>query len=141
MSLIRINFDTSITSELIGYLPNLKYIQIEEIKKKEEEKLEKERLKELSEVANKIESNLKTIFKILEIQGNPINIEQKREFIVTNLEDLLHLVLTQTNQYLNRLTEIEKTITMNEIHLERLKLIESGFKFLKNLETQITKTS
>ena len=131
MSLIRINFDTSITSELIGYLPDLKYIQIEEIKKKEEEKLEKERLKKLSEVAVKIESNLKTIFKILEIQGNPINIEQKKEFIVTNLEDLLHLVLTQTNQYLNRLTEIEKTITMNEIHLERLKLIESGFKFLK----------
>ncbi len=90
------------------------------------------------EKIKKLRIELEGLFKMLKITDTDIHKltikkNERKEFVVKNIIELIDYILEETNFYSNRVTELGKFIAKVEIELNKMKTIEESYKFLEKI--------
>ncbi|MGM0470321.1 MAG: hypothetical protein ACQERB_16110, partial [Promethearchaeati archaeon] len=105
-------------------LMNLANQKIVHIKEKEKEKIKEEK-EEYKENIKDLRQNLEDLFKKLniaksEFQALHLEKDEKKEFRVKDLYELIHQVTDEINFYMNRINELERYINKATLELENI---------------------
>ena len=135
MSLIRVVLNRSYKDSLLYQLSKINAVHIKSKTGAHlKEFLEHERLH--SDKIKILRDNLNTLFKKLKIsksefQELKFNKNERIEFIVKDLHELLNHTLEEINFFYNRVIELESYITRAKIELENINIIKKTYVFLE----------
>lgn len=136
MSLFDVNIKRNLGIGLLLTLAEEKTIHIKPKKVDQpQEKLEykmeyKKEIKELKDNLQDLFKNLKidqSHFQVLELKE-----DEKKEFEIKDLYELIHYIRDEINFYMNRINELERYITIANIELENINNIKATYKFLED---------
>jgi len=136
MSLIRLVLNSTYKDSLLYQLSQINAVHI---KSKSGAHL-KEFLKEhlYSDKIKVLRDNLNSLFKKLDIstsefQELKFKKNERLEFVVKDLQELLNHTLEEINFFYNRVIELESYITRAKIELENINIIKKTYAFLERL--------
>jgi len=135
MALFKVAINHNFKHEFLRELSSLNNIHIQT--KKDSEIKPKSTGKEPSNAQIKsLRQNLVSLYNKLDIKENDLKDlrlkeEERMEFIVSNLHELISRASDEINFYLNRINELERYINRAAIELENLKLIKASYTFLE----------
>ena len=136
LSLIKVTVDKNYKNSLLTELSTMNAVHIK-LKNKEERKI----LEEKDPLVGKIKDlrrDLDLLFDKLEIFENDfLDLKgakiQKVEFGAKNIIDLINHINEEINFYMNRITELKRYSSKDQIELEKLKVINNCYTFLESL--------
>ena len=135
MTLFKVTINNNYKHQFLNHLSKLNNVHLKSrqtvtISKKIQEKDSmKSRIKNLRQ-------NLNNLFKKLNISENDfqdlkISKEDRQNFVINDLYELIIQTLDEINFYTNRINELEIYISRARIELENLKIIKSSYVFLE----------
>lgn len=135
MSLFKVTLERELKESLLMALADEGMVHIKSKKAETiKESLEKE-AKHKEEIED-LKENLRDLFKELKIdpsdfQSLELTEDDKREFNVKDLYELIHYLGEEINYYMNRINELERYINQATIELENMNYIKHTYKFLE----------
>ncbi|TFG24953.1 MAG: hypothetical protein EU532_12120 [Promethearchaeota archaeon] len=138
MSLIEVTINKSYKDQLLNTLSNIKNTHI---KTKEKKKTDTSEEKDpfITSLKN-IRQSLDTLFNKLNINESTfqdlekISSEDKIEFEVNDLSELVSKSLEEINFYTNRINELDRYIARAQIEADNLQIIKSSYTFLEQFK-------
>ena len=135
MSLIEVRIDKSYKDQLLNTLSNIRNTHI---KTKEKKKIETSEEKDpfIGKLKN-LRQNLDALFNKLNINDTAFQdlkelaSEDKVEFVVDDLSELVGKSLEEINFYTNRINELDRYIAKAQIEVENLQIIKTSYTFLE----------
>ena len=136
LSLIKATVDKSYKNSLLTELSTMNAVHI-----KLKTKVARKTLEEKDPLVLKIKNlrrDLDLLFDKLELYENDfldlkVGKIQKVEFGAKNIIDLINHINEEINFYMNRITELKRYSSKNQIELEKLKVINNCYSFLESL--------
>ena len=134
MSLIKVIIKSNYKNQLLRLLSNLNIVHIKSKIKKDLKLIEKDQ--PFAEKLKNLRQSLDTLFKKLrisesEFQDLKFKRDERIEFVVKDLQELLSQTLEEINFLYNRINELDKYIVRAKIELENLNTIKSCYYFLE----------
>ncbi|MFX1456676.1 MAG: V-type ATP synthase subunit I [Promethearchaeota archaeon] len=135
MCLFDINIHNSYKDLLLQELSQINLIHI---KPKQIEEKTKQKGDKVIDNIKKLRANTEDLFKALKISDYDLqNLTAKKderiEFKVTDIDELINYLLEEVDFYSNRVAELERFIAKVKIELNKMKTIEEGYKFMENM--------
>lgn len=131
MNLIKVTINRNYKDKLLTDLADLKRVHIKE-REKEIEKKEKgtyrEKIQDLKKNFNDFYKKLNLSESVF--QGLTVSKEERIEFKVKDLYELINQLSEEINFYSNRINELERYINKARIELESIQLIKKSYTFL-----------
>ncbi|MGV9141938.1 MAG: hypothetical protein ACOC1X_03270, partial [Promethearchaeota archaeon] len=131
MNLIKVTINRNYKDKLLTDLADLKRVHIKEREKEIEKKAKgtyKEKIQDLKKNFNDLYKKLNLSESTL--QGLSVNKEERIEFKVKDLYELINQLSEEINFYSNRINELERYINKARIELESIQLIKKSYAFL-----------
>ncbi|MBY8980578.1 MAG: hypothetical protein KGD72_09320 [Candidatus Lokiarchaeota archaeon] len=143
MVMFRVNINQNYKDILLQHLSHLDLVHIKN-KPELSEKFEKDDI--ILEKINDLSLRLESLFKNLDItesdlQKLNLEPEQRKEFEVKNLNDLISHLTNEINYYSNRIDELKKYHTTIEVELEKITTIHASYLFLEKYKLTREKLS
>jgi len=143
MELFKVNINHNYKDLLLQHLSQLNLVHI---KTKPEISDIIEKNKVLFDRIKKLSQNLETLFKNLNITESDFQKlifekEERKEFEVKDIDDLLNQILSEINFYSNRVNELKKYIITIQVELDKINLIHVSYIFLEKYELTRDKLS
>lgn len=134
MSLIKVIIKSNYKNQLLTLLSNLNIVHLKSKIKKGLKEIEKDR--PFAEKLKNLRQSLDILFKKLrisesEFQDLRFKREERIEFVVKDLQELLNHTLEEINFLNNRINELDKYIVRAKIELENLNTIKNCYYFLE----------
>jgi len=135
MTLFNLIIQKSLKDSILMDLANEKIVHIKE---KEKEKIKEEK-EEYKDNIKDSRQNLEDLFKKLniaksEFQDLHLEKDEKKQFRVKDLYELIHQVTDEINFYMNRINELERYINKATLELENINEINSAYIYLNKYE-------
>lgn len=136
MTLFKATISRNLKDELLRELSSINNIHIQ-TKKDLEIDLKDTEKEPFKTQLKSLQQNLDSLYNKLDIKENDlkdlkVKKDDRMEFIVSNLHELITSTSDEINFYLNRLNELERYINRAIIELENLKLIRASYSFLED---------
>ena len=143
MVLFQVRFNHNYKNLILQHLSQLNLVHIK-TKPEISDVVEKDKV--LFDRIKKLNQNLENLFKNLNItesdfQKLKIEKEQRKEFDVKNIDDLLNQILSEVNFYSNRVNELKKYMNTIKVELDKINLIHSSYTFLEKYKLTRDKLS
>jgi len=131
MNLIKVTINRNYKDKLLTDLADLKRVHIKE----REKEIEKKAKGTYKEKIQDLKKNFNDLYKKLNLsestfQGLSVNKEERIEFKVKDLYELINQLSEEINFYSNRINELERYINKARIELESIQLIKKSYAFL-----------
>ncbi|MFX1344775.1 MAG: V-type ATP synthase subunit I [Promethearchaeota archaeon] len=135
MCLFDVNIHNSFKDLLLQELSQINLIHIKPKQKIEESSGKGDNI---IERIKKLRANIEELFKALKISDYDLqNLrpkkDERKEFKVKDINELVTYMLEEVNFYSNRVVELERYISRVKIELNNMKIIEEGYTFLKKI--------
>ncbi|MFX1425738.1 MAG: V-type ATP synthase subunit I [Promethearchaeota archaeon] len=135
MCLFDVNIRNNYKDLLLQELSQINLIHIKP-KQKTEETPEKE--DNIIEKIKNLRANIEELFKALKISDYDLqNLKHKKddriEFKVKDINELIAYILEEINFYNNRVVELERYISKVKIELNKMKTVQEGYEFLDKI--------
>jgi len=143
MVLFKVNFNRNYKDLLLQHLSQLNLVHIK-TKPEISDIIEKDKV--LFDRIKKLSQNLEILFKNLNItesdfQKLKFEKEERKEFEVKDIDDLLNQILSEINFYSNRVNELKKYMITINVELDKINLIHSSYLFLEKYKITRDKLS
>ncbi len=143
MELFMVNINHNYKDLLLQHLSQLNIVHIK-TKPEKSEIIEKDKV--LFDRIKKLSQNLETLFKNLDItefdfQKLIFEKEERKEFEVKDIDDLLNQISSEINFYSNRVNELKKYMTTIKVELDKINLIHGSYLFLEKYKLTRDKLS
>ena len=143
MVLFKVNFNDNYKDLLLQHLSQLNLVHIK-TKPEISDIIEKDKV--LFDRIKKLSQNLEILFKNLNItesdfQKLKFEKEERKEFEVKDIDDLLNQILSEINFYSNRVNELKKYMITIKVELDKINLIHSSYIFLEKYKLTRDKLS
>ena len=143
MVLFQVRFNHNYKNLILQHLSQLNLVHIK-TKPEISDVVEKDKV--LFDRIKKLNQNLENLFKNLNIiesdfQKLKFEKEQRKEFDVKNIDDLLNQILSEVNFYSNRVNELKKYMNIIKVELDKINLIHSSYTFLEKYKLTRDKLS
>ena len=143
MVLFKVNINRNYKDLLLQHLSQLNLVHIK-TKPEISDIIEKDKV--LLDRIKKLSQNLEFLFKNLNItefdfQKLLFEKEERKEFEVKDIDDLLNQISSEINFYSNRVNELKKYITTINVELDKINLIHGSYLFLEKYKLTRDKLS
>ncbi len=143
MELFKVNINHNYKDLLLQHLSQLNLVHIK-TKPEISDIIEKDKV--LFDRIKKLSQNLETLFKNLNIieadfQKLIFEKEERKQFEVKDVDDLLNQILSEINFYSNRVNELKKYMITIKVELDKINLIHVSYIFLEKYKLTRDKLS
>ena len=143
MVLFKVNINHNYKDLLLQHLSQLNLVHIK-TKPEISDIIEKDKV--LLERIKKLSQNLEYLLKNLNItefdfQKLIFEKEERKEFEVKDIDDLLNQISSEINFYSNRVNELKKYMTTINVELDKINLIHGSYSFLEKYKLTRDKLS
>lgn len=143
MELFKVNINRNYKDLLLQHLSQLNLVHIK-TKPEISDIIEKDKV--LFDRIKKLSQNLETLFKNLNITESDFQKlifekEERKEFDVKDIDDLLNQILSEINFYSNRVSELKRYMITIKVELDKINLIHVSYIFLEKYDLTRTKLS
>ncbi len=143
MELFKVNINQNYKDLLLQHISQLNLVHIK-TKPEISDIIEKDKV--LFDRIKKLSQNLETLFKNLNIteadfQKLIFEKEERKQFEVKDVDDLLNQILSEINFYSNRVNELKKYMITIKVELDKINLIHVSYIFLEKYKLTRDKLS
>lgn len=143
MVLFKVNINHNYKDLLLQHLSQLNLVHIK-TKPEISDIIEKDKV--LLDRIKKLSQNLESLFKNLNITESDFQKlifekEERKEFEVKNIDDLLNQISSEINFYSNRVNELKKYMFTINVELDKINLINGSYLFLEKYKLTRDKLS
>jgi vacuolar-type H+-ATPase subunit I/STV1 len=143
MELFKVNINDNYKDLLLQHISQLNLVHIK-TKPEISDIIEKDKV--LFDRIKKLSQNLENLFKNLNITESDfqkliIEKDERKEFEVKDINDLLNQILSEINFYSNRVKELKKYMITIKVELDKINLIHVSYIFLEKYKLTRDKLS